>query len=438
MSTATAEPAPFCSLSADGRHLDFRPHPGQKRALDSPKRFVLVLAGSQSGKSSVGVLWLWEEIGRRGAGDYLCVAPSYPLMQKKMLPEFLRLFQTYKRSGEYKSSERTFHFRDGVTKVFFGHADDPESLEAATVKAAWLDEAGQRRFRFGSWEAIQRRLAVHCGRCLLTTTPYDLGWLKQRLYDPWLKAGRDHPDIDVINFESTMNPTFPRAEFERARGSMPAWRFNMFFRGIFEKPAGLIYDCFTDQLNTCPRFTVPPAWRRHLGLDFGGVNTAGVFFARDPAADPPRYYAYREYLAGGRTAKEHAAELLRGEPGVPVCVGGSKSEGQWRSEFQAAGLPVQPPAITDVEVGIDRCYGGFKSGQVIVFDDLAGLLDEINSYSRPVDEAGEPTEGIQDKESFHRADAVRYIMSWLLRGSGGTIGLPGKDQRTLVTLPTRR
>jgi hypothetical protein len=775
--TAAAEPAPFSAPAGDGVHLDFYPHAGQLRALESPKRFILVLAGSQSGKSVTGPLWMWEEIGRCGAGDYLCVAPSYPLMQKKMLPEFLRLFQATMRAGDYKSAERTFVFRGGATRVFFGHADDPESLEAATAKAAWLDEAGQKRFRFGSWEAILRRLAIHRGRCLLTTTPYDCydaeteiytrsgwksfadvtvtdevlactptgqahferpqhiiwrryigpmismtggrvnllvtpghkmayrnstrfyaataasfvakkyrslvipktvrfadsaedtfelppisighrwgpihrpavsipmadwcaflgwflsegcvrgckggkiirggyrvdisqtagakrdlmrddlrrlpfrwsegpggfstsdkqlwsylrqfghsgtkfippevkrasakclailidrmvrgdgsyrqhahgefqyyttsprlaedfreicmlsgvstksrclqnavhgfsrplqsvprpiyhiaerrrhgaivqnhetvqydgyvgcvtvstgfvlvrrrgeevicgncGWVKQQLFDPWVKAGREHTEIDVINFDSTMNPAFPREEFERARAAMPAWRFAMFFRGQFEKPAGLIYDCFDDAGNTCPRFAVPPHWRRYLGLDFGGVHTAGVFFAEDPGASPPRYYAYREYLAGGRTAKEHAVELLKGEPGVPVCVGGSKSEGQWRSEFCAGGLPVQPPAITDVEVGIDRCYGGFKTGQVIVFNDLPRLLDEIGTYSRPTDDQGNPLSGIEDKESFHELDGCRYILGWLIRGGTAGVYMP-RTGRNLV------
>lgn len=384
--------------------------------MESVKRFVLVLAGTQGGKTVTGPPWLSREIACCGPGDYLCVAPSYPLMQKKLLPEFLRLFQIVGRRGEYRSGDRIFHFHDGATKVFFGHADDPESLESATAKAAWLDEAGQKRFKFGSWEAILRRLAIHRGRCLLTTTPYVLGWLKQQLYDPWLAAGRNHPDIDVVNFDSTANPAFPREEYERARAAMPAWRFNMFYRGLFEKPAGLIYDAFTEA-NKCPRFTVPGDWPRFLGLDFGGVNTAAVFLALDPRSTPKKYYAYREYHAGGRTANGHAAELLRGEPGVPRCVGGSKSEGQWRSEFRAAGLPVREPSVSDVEVGIDRVYGAVKDGSLVLFDDLTGLLDEFGSYSRPVDALGQPQEGIEDKESYHRLDALRYIVG-RLRGGG--------------------
>jgi hypothetical protein len=56
------EPAP------PGAGVDFyyNFHEGQQRAYDSPKRFILVLAGSQGGKTSFGPLWLAQEIDRRG------------------------------------------------------------------------------------------------------------------------------------------------------------------------------------------------------------------------------------------------------------------------------------------------------------------------------------------------------------------------------------
>jgi hypothetical protein len=289
----------------------------------------------------------------------------------------------------------------------FGYAADPESLESATAKAAWLDEAGQRKFKLGSWEAIKRRLAIHQGRVLITTTPYDLGWLKLKVWDKW-RAG--DPDIEVIRFDSTENPAFPQEEFEAARRDLPAWKFDLFYRAIFTRPAGLIYDAFSFDAHTCPRFAIPTNWPRYLGLDFGGVNTAGVFCAEEPATG--KLYAYREYHAGGRTLAEHAAALLHDEPGLPLAVGGAGSEGQWRAEAGAAGLPVREPPIREVEVGISRVYARLKRGGLIVFSDLDGLLEELQTYSRELDAHGEPTEAIEDKASYHRLDALRYLVAW--------------------------
>jgi len=397
-------------------------HPGQWRAWNSRRRFIAVLAGTQGGKTSFFPHWLYREIQRRGPGDYMVVTPTFPLLELKALPEFLKLFSDILSLGRYTASpSRRFTFSDagqqrsfgdhGIahrTNVFFGYAADPESLESATAKAACLDEAGQKRFKLGSWEAILRRLSIHQGRVLITTTIYNLGWLKRQLWDPW-KAG--NKDIEVIRFESIQNPAFPREEFERARSTLPGWKFDMFYRALFTRPAGLIYDAFDEGQHKLPRFALPDAWPRFLGLDFGGVNTAGLFYAQEPGTG--RLFLYREYKAGGRTAKEHAEKLLAGEPMVPITVGGSKSEGQWRDEFKAAGLPILEPDISDVELGIDRVYGVHKQGELYVFDDLAGYLDEKSTYSRELDEAGEPTEKIEDKESFHFMDAERYVVGWL-------------------------
>jgi hypothetical protein len=376
---------------------------------------------------------LRREIERRGPGDYLAVTSTYDLFKLKMLPALRECFEHTLRCGRYWSGDRIIELADPATGEFHAErSDDPmwgriilrsaeseSGLEATTARGAWLDEAGQPQFALTTWEAVLRRLSLSLGRVLLTTTLYNLGWLKRHIHDPWLAGD---PAIDVVQFDSTENPAFPKEEAERARRSMPLWRYNMQYRGRFERPAGLIYDAFDDRTHVVPRFAIPPAWPRYLGLDFGGVNTAGLFFAREPGTD--RLYAYRQYLAGGRTAAEHTHYLLKGEPGIPTCVGGSKSEGQWRSEFRAGGkvngepvpgLPVQEPDVKEVEVGINRVYGAHLRGEVLVFSDLTEYLDQKLSYSRKLDANGEPTEAIEAKETFHLLDAERYILSWIYR-----------------------
>jgi hypothetical protein len=262
---------------ADGK-LRIHPHVGQMRALESKARTVLVLSGTQGGKTVTGPFWMLNEIKRKGPGDYMVVTPTYPLLELKALPEFRNLFDDILALGKYVGSpSRQFRFdemgqrrlfgdsgRDYKTNVFFGYAADPDSLESATAKACWHDEAGQKKYKLGAWQAVQRRLSVHQGRNYLTTTPYTLGWLKDELHD---KA--DGKDIELIRFESIANPRFPVEEWERAKATMPLWKFNLFYRAIFTRPAGLIYDCFNDRMSglaswvltlaayTRPGFTMP-------------------------------------------------------------------------------------------------------------------------------------------------------------------------------------
>ena len=77
--------------TGSGDRLEFLD--GQWRAMESLKRFILVLAGWQSGKSEVGPPWLLNEMCIKGPGDYLVASPTYPLMEMKVLPIFRRLFE---------------------------------------------------------------------------------------------------------------------------------------------------------------------------------------------------------------------------------------------------------------------------------------------------------------------------------------------------------
>jgi hypothetical protein len=418
----------FLEVLADGG-IRLNLSPPQARAWGSSARIVAVLAGTQGGKTVMGPPWLYREIQARGPGDYLAVAPTFPVMFRKQLPEFLHFYKDVLRLGRYNTNLKQFIFsRGGQQRTFggsgmdyrtviqFGYAEDPESLEAMTAKGAWLDEAGQRKFKLDSWHAIGRRLAVNQGRILITTTLYNLGWLHGLVWVPWENGD---PHIEVIRFESRENPAFPMEEWDRMRASMPAWKFDLFYRAIPTRPAGLIYDCFDSERVIAP-FKIPGRWPRYIGIDPGGVNMAALFYARDP--ESKRFVLYREYKAGSRTAKEHVEALLQNpvtgvaEPMPKLAVGGSAGEEQWRREFRDGGLPIRGPAVTDVEVGIDRVYGQHKRGMIDVFSTCEGYLDELGTYSRELDEEGKPTEKIADKSTFHFMDAERYIQGYLAGG----------------------
>ena len=399
-------------VEIENNKLRLHLHPGQTAAWDADQRFVFVLAGTQSGKTSFGPWWLEREIRRCGDGDYLAVTATYDLFKLKMLPEMLTVFGGYHPGWEYHKTDRVIH--NGDKRIILRAATSEGGLESATAKAAWIDECGQDDFGIGAWEAVLRRLSLEQGRILGTTTIYNLGWLYTEVYKRWTAGD---PDYFIKQFESIMNPEFPKEEFERARRTLPAWKFEMQYRGNFSRPAGMIYDVFDTEKHVIAPFTIPDWWARYGGMDYGGVNTAAVCYAEDP--ETKVLYAIKEYLAGGKTAREHAEALKQW--GCRLWVGGAPSEDQWRLEFQQAGLPVRGPEIKEVEVGIDRVYGCHKRDEIYVFDTLSRYLDEKGRYSRKLDDSGQPTEEIKDKNSFHVMDAERYIVGFI---RGGYTELP--------------
>lgn len=330
--------------------------------------------------------------------------------------------------------------QDKPTRIVFGHADEPDSLEAAQYKGAVCDEAGQKKFKQESWEAIQRRLAIDRGRALFPTTPYALGWLKSEVFDRAKRYAdsilRNLPhnsadaDYEVVNFESIENPAFPIEEWNRAKATLPKWKFNLFYRGMFERPAGAVYDCWHSWIgpneygqmgHIVPEFTPDPKWPRYVGVDFGSPNYAAVFIAEeldDSGKKTGKLYVYREYSPeDSMTMKEHIAAMRQGESGLPAAaVGGAKSEGNWRMQAAADGYPIHQPDQPDVEVGIGRVYTAIKTGELYVTSNCVKLIDDLTNYSREVDDLGNVLNDIEDKETYHRADALRYAVSWLRRG----------------------
>ncbi|MCD6291385.1 MAG: terminase [Anaerolineae bacterium] len=390
--------------------------------------------GRRAARRPFGPWWLWREIRTRGPGDYLAVTATFDLFKLKMLPEMLRVFEDILRIGRYWAGERVIEICEGAepggrflaeradapmwARIILRSAKAEGGLESATANAAWLDEAGQDTFRLDSWEAVLRRLSLAQGRVLGTTTVYNLGWLKTEIYDPW-RAG--DPDIEVVQFESLLNPAFPRAEFERARRKLPTWKFNMFYRGQFARPAGLIYEDFDEDVHLVDPFELPAEWPRYVGIDFGAIHTALVWIAEDVRRSA--YYVYRESLKGGRTTRQHVQEALQDARFERVVGwwGGSRSEKQQRWDWAQEGINVQEPPIADVEAGIDRVIQLLKERRLFVFKSCRGLLEEFNTYSRELDERGNPTEKIRDKEQFHRLDALRYAIAGIT-GRPGAVG----------------
>ncbi len=411
--------------------LKFHLHPGQAKAWRSTRRFVFVVAGTQSGKTSYGPIWLWREIqntARSGElNDYIAATASYDLFKLKMLPALRELFEHTLKTARYWTGDRILELQDPSTGKFWAkRADDNMwgrivlrsassggGLESLTAKAAWLDECGQDNFTLESWEAVLRRLSLSRGRVLASTTPYNLGWIKQQVYDRWVNGDTD---FQVIQFPSYFNPNFSKAEYNRAKATMPLHRFLMFYDGMFAKPAGLIYDCFDDDIHKIPRFAIPAHWPRYIGVDFGAVNTAVLTVAEDQ--ERGRYIIYRESLEGGKSTQEHVDTHIAASKGenVVLWIGGAPSETQQRMDWAAAGANIIQPYIADVEGGIDRPYSLFKQNRLFVFDDLKGLQDELGTYRRKLDPSGQALEEIDNKRHFHRLDAMRYVCSTFMDG----------------------
>lgn len=420
--------------------------PTQCITVDSPdETFLCTESFIPTHNTSWGPWWLWRECyEKRLGGDYIAVTASFDLFKLKMLPAMLAVYEQILGIGRYWTGDRIIELKDPVTGKFLANksqdpmwgriilrsADALGGLESSTSNGAWLDEAGQDRFTFEAYKAVRRRVALKRGRILMTTTLYNLGWVSNQIIDPAIVDGTqqfmsiDTGEIDytdcakrdtaIVQFDSIINPAFSKAEYEEQRDLLPEEEFSMQYRGRKSTRRFLIFDSFDTTRHICEPFIIPASWRRYIGLDFGGNHTCCVYYAEDPIS--LKLYAYREYLAGGRTIEDHVKQILAREESVPFCAAGSASEGQWRMEFGQWGLTAFKPAISDLDLGINRVYAQHQIDGIIYFKTLHGIIDEKGRYRRKRDINGVALDEIKDKSTFHFLDAERYIISTIRPG----------------------
>ncbi|MEW5936034.1 MAG: terminase family protein, partial [Bacillota bacterium] len=342
---------------------------------------MAIIAGTGGGKTWFGVRWLWREIYRQPQGDFLVVAPTYKALKRIALPQTLE-FLDATIGGQYRAVDQCYDLRTGG-HVYFGSAEKPLTLEGVHCRAAWMDEAGQMRRE--AWAVVKRRVGYHLGRVLITTTPYNSGWLKTEFYDLWQQGDTDYT---VVNFPSIWNPTYPREEFERAREREPEWRFRMFWLGQFARPEGLVYQDFRGPVEPVP---IPREWDRIIGVDFGfTVPAAAVFIAVDPKTETG--HVYREVYARGWLASElgeRLAAICKEEGITPRLVACDPSEPGDIEELRRAGLPAKA-ADNAVMEGISEVIRGFRTGRLVIHRGLVNLLDEIEQYRWKTGADGRP------------------------------------------------
>lgn len=377
---------------------------------DYDTRTLAAIAGTGGGKTALVYWWLLDRMRHQPGYGWGLAEPTYGMLGKIILnspdperPSLVEWLQARRVYLGFKAVERIIETTLG--KIYLGSADNPDTMQGAALKGYALDEGGMMSLM--AYQTAIQRVSFYDGQVLIATTPYNRGWLKTEIVD---KA--DGKYIHVEKWRSIDNPRFPKNVYDEMQATMQAHRFRMMYDAEFERPTGMIYSTFNDETCVVPRFKIPEDWPRYVGMDFGGVNTAVLWYAKSPNG---KLYLYREYLAGGKSAKNHAKALQGLSKGEEIArkVGGSSSEGQWRREFNEVGWYVQAPKITDVEVGIDKVVGFHSDDKIKVFSDMKMYLGEKADYRRKLDENMQPTEVIENKQQFHLLDAERYIISSL-------------------------
>ena len=397
-----------------------KPFLGQAQILgDEQARTLAAIAGTGGGKTQLGYWWLdWRMKLNPGYG-WLVAEPTFNMLAKIILnstdpnrPDLITWLRMRGFAPEYKAVDKIIETKYG--KILLASADNPDSMQGAAVKGAWLDEGGMMSL-IAHQTALQR-VSLMDGQELITTTPYNRGWLKTEIAD---RADGDY--IHVEKWSSIANPAFPKHVYEEMRSgpnAMQGYRFRMMYDAEFERPSGMIYNNFNSDKCVIEPFRIPKAWPVYVGIDYGPVHTAVLWYAKNPSRykgwPAGTYFAYREYLEGNKSIKQHVKDLNalgKGEDIVRKTGSGVPSERQWRREYSEAGFYVQECKINDVELGIDKVFALHQHNGIVYFNTMKHTLSQKEDYHRKLDANQQPTDAIDDKADYHFLDAERYLIA---------------------------
>lgn len=364
-----------------------------------PKQKNVLLSGTGAGKSFLGsfILARWCS---EGEGEYYAVGPTRGHLKQNLWKEFRKMLSRFGfEEGEHYDYNRVdlqITMRHNAVVIYGKTADAPNTMQGTHVKGIVADEMGM--YSAEAWHVIQQRCSLNKAELWVCTTPYSWNFLKKDLYDPWLESGKEHPEINVFQVPSIANPFFPLDEYEKAKKNLPLWKFNMFYRGMFTRPSGLVYSEY--QITDVP---LSPVVRVFAGMDYGNTNPSAIVWIAEDGRG--RYQVIKTWKKthAGISGLDEQMKQQRCRYYMDPSAGGIIDE------LKKLGNTVGP-AKNDVFAGITSVEGLFLSGRLTILEcACADLIEELGLYSYQTDGNGEPVEKI-DKNNDHVCDALRYAI----------------------------
>ena len=156
----------------------FLPHELQLQAINCLARYLVLVAGVQSGKTASGARNFWRRILAEDNPNatYWMVAPTTGI-GRVMRRHFVDVAPKgwLPNPGGYGADfEKSCTLKNGAT-VEFHSANKSTNLVAETVSGAWLDEF--TLMKSGTWHvSLRARLAATGGWCIFTGTPRGPNW----------------------------------------------------------------------------------------------------------------------------------------------------------------------------------------------------------------------------------------------------------------------
>jgi hypothetical protein len=356
--------------------------------------------------------------------------PGMKIIQNRELPG-----PSY-RSGIYGGTRPEMYVYPNGSQVWIAGMDNPDKVLSSERDLIYVNQCEE--LNKADWEILTTRVTGRAGNI---PHPQLIGDCNPSAPTHWILSRERARSLTLLHSKHKDNPqlwneaeqkwTPQGARTLSILNKLTGNRRARLLEGLWVIPEGAIYEQFDEGTNRIASFVPPNHWPRVVGIDPMGAYVAALWGAYDPVNGT--LHVYREYMQPfGLTTRGHADNIwdLSKDETIWRWFGGGPSERQARTDFSGWGIPIEAPVITDVWGGIDRVSQLFESRVLFVHDCCEELLSEIGTYRRVVDKNGLMTDTIENKESFHMLDCLRYMVV-------GLLGPAEADQDEVVYSPVR-
>lgn len=415
-------------------------HDAQSKVLKESGRFNVLACGRRWGKTTLGVLLVCKALkdGKKvawGAPLYKYLADPYRTLTNLLHGHIKRSVQ-----------DRTIELVNGG-RIDFWTLDDQDAGRGLAYHLWVVDEAAMiKGLEAIVQKAIGPTLTDYRGGLWLLSTPRGQSNAFARFYQ---KGVRKEASWRSWSMPTLTNTTLEGLDEEvaQAKASLPPAVFAQEYEADFTRPAGAVYDCFDNRLetketgstNVVAPFEIPGDTT--LGIDFGSANTAIVSIKEHKGI----YYVVGSYHAAGDDPKKHIERSREKFGKEKHAFGGSNSEDEWRKRWRADGMYIRKPSVTgpgSVSVRISTLYQLFREKKLKVFSTCQPLIDEILAMTYKLDGDDHILDVVEDQNIFHRQDALGYAMvsisSTGIKRLGGRFDKPDISEKDIYPLPVSR
>jgi hypothetical protein len=200
--------------------IGFSPHAAQQQILDGEKRFTIIMAGRQMGKSLLISYVVLRELLGLGKKIWI-VAPNYDLTQRIFKNYLLPVIRKYPDDFKVQMDRYRIECIATGSSVECKSAENPVALLGETLDLLVIDEAAEVAEQVFE-SNLRPTLMVKKGKCMLISTPTTrTNWFFRKYV-----LADENEDSSSFHFTSYDNPYIDAGELEAIRKRTPemVWR----------------------------------------------------------------------------------------------------------------------------------------------------------------------------------------------------------------------